>query len=210
MHFRALLPAILLLAGCTDTSLSMPLPQSDRRATPLYFGLYVTPDPQTNPIFPPERFTGYHVATDFEVTTAELEDDVPVFAICTGKVTFSGIAEGYGGLIVQRCTIQGESVTVLYGHIDTSNLPMIGKKIPSGEKIALLAPNRSDASDGNRKHLHLGIHRGEDIDTRGYVQEESELESYMDPRDVLPFFPMTPLHTLKPFWQEISSDDVVQ
>src|SRR3989344_3388920 len=120
MHFRALLPCLLLIVACSDSSLSMPLPESERRATPLYFGLYVTPDPQTNPISPPERFTGFHVATDFEVTIEELEDDVPVSAICTGKIAFSGSAEGYGGLIIQRCTIQGESVTVLYGHVDTA------------------------------------------------------------------------------------------
>lgn len=211
MSFKVPLSGILLaLVACSSATLSMPLLESERRATPLYFGLHVTPDPEENPIFPPERFTGFHAGTDFEVTEEELEEDIPVLAICTGKVASSSSVEGYGGLIIQRCTIRGEAVTVLYGHLNPADLPKVGKKLNSGTKIALLAPNRSAASDGNRKHLHLGIHRGKEIDARGYVQAESELSLYMDPLDVLPFFPATPLLILKPFWEEAVVDDVVE
>ncbi len=179
MSLRLLLAGIVLvLVACSDSSLSTPLPESERRATPLYFGLHVTPDPEKNPIDPPERFEGFHAGTDFEITMEELETEVPVLAICTGKVAYSGFAEGYGGLIIQRCTIRGEPVTVLYGHLDTADLPDIREKLRSGETIARLAPNRSAESDGNRKHLHLGIHRGKEIDMKGYVQEESELSFY--------------------------------
>lgn len=166
--------------------MSLPLPDALERSTPLHFGLYVTPDPKNNPIDPPERFTGFHVATDFEIAPEEADTDVPVFAICNGPVAFSGFVEGYGGLLIERCTIAGEEATVLYGHLRIDGLPEEGKRLNHGATIGVLAPARSYDSGGNRKHLHLGIHRGARLDFRGYVQTESELSQYIDPMEVLP------------------------
>lgn len=180
--------ALLILAGSTAQafSLSWPLPAAGLRPTPLYFGLYVTPDPNQNPIDPPERFTGYHAAVDFEIHPAEEQLDIPVYAICPGTVVYSGYAEGYGGLLVHRCTLQGEPVTVLYGHLRLEGLPATGTNVHKGQQIGSLAPGRTYESGENRKHLHLGIHKGEDMDVRGYVQNEKELEQYIDPLTVLP------------------------
>jgi len=91
----------MLLTACTATKIHNPLPNTENRATPLSFGMYVTPEPEKNPIDPPERFTGFHAALDFEVSEGELHGDVPVYAICAGTVLFSGFSEGYGGLIIQ-------------------------------------------------------------------------------------------------------------
>lgn len=197
---------IVALVGCkTAAAPAFPLEHTPNRPTPLSFGLYVTPDPAQNPIDPPERFTGYHAAVDYEVSTEEVDRDVPVYALCSGKVVYSGFASGYGGLLVHRCRLQGEDVTVIYGHLALANLPAVGKTVKKGQKIGLLAPARSTESDGNRKHLHLGIHRGRDVDVRGYVQHEDELSEYIDPASVLPASIEGVLPDMQPYWSASGS-----
>lgn len=162
-----------------------PLVRAGDRPTALRFGMHVTPDPEQNPIDPPERFAGFHAALDYETFDGEADSDVVVYAICSGEVLFSGFAEGYGGLITQRCTFSGESVTVLYGHLDGDRLAEKESILSAGDSLGFLAAAHSHWSDGNRKHLHLGIHRGEVADVRGYVQTEEELADFIDPRQVL-------------------------
>src|SRR5688572_9758151 len=81
------------------TELFWPLEKIDQRDKKLTFGLFVTPDPSTNPIDPPERFTGYHSALDLEILPGEENVDAKVFAACDGKVLLARESEGYGGLI---------------------------------------------------------------------------------------------------------------
>lgn len=187
MRSRFFLFSALLLVGCVSNAngTAMPLPDADDRPRLLYFGLYVTPDPETNPIDPPERFTGYHSATDFEILPGEEDVDIPVYAICSGPLQFSGFAEGYGGLITQYCTIDGQDVTALYGHLAVDSLPEKGKKVAAGELLGILGAGRSTDTDGSRKHLHLGILKGHVSEVRGYVQEPSELGLYVDPEKIL-------------------------
>lgn len=193
--FLLLLP---LLLGSIDTARTAPerrtrrgdglwpLPRAEERPTPLGFGLFVTPDPAENPIDPPERFTGYHAALDFELLPGEENADVPVVTICAGQVAFSGHANGYGGLLVQHCILGGQDVTILYGHLTLAGLPRYGSVLERGQRIALLADARSYESGWNRKHLHLGIRKGRGLDLKGYVQDQKELAQYLDPADVLP------------------------
>lgn len=190
----------LLLVACTPAengtkgaqasdavtgSAAAPINRARSRPTALRFGMYVTPDPQHNPIDPPERFIGYHVGLDFELFGDETDQAVPVFAICNGSVLYSGFAKGYGGLLVQRCEIGGERVTILYGHLDTTDSPPEDTVLSTGQQIGILAPPYSKESDGNRKHLHLGIRRGEVSDFRGYVQDPKEMALFVDPASVL-------------------------
>jgi hypothetical protein len=190
MNFRSLLivPAFLLLAGCTANSygLALPLPDADDRPMLLTFGMYVTPDPDQNPIDPPERFIGYHTGLDFEIFPNEKDAEVPVYAICEGKVTYSGFAEGYGGLVAQRCTISGEEVSIIYGHLALDGLPRVGTTLKKSRSFALLAAAKSHDSDDNRKHLHLTIHKGTEAVYLGYVQTKGELKDFIDPQSVLP------------------------
>lgn len=175
----------LFLTACSQP-VGLPLPDASDRAMPLGFGLYVTPDPKQNPIDPPERFVGYHTALDFEVTEEEISKDVPVFAICKGKIAFSGYVEGYGGLLLQRCKAGSEHVVVIYGHLEIATLPEEGSTLQKGQEFGRLAPPYSYDSGYNRKHLHLGIHRGKNLEMRGYVQNESDLKQFIDPASVLP------------------------
>lgn len=202
---------VLALAGCATgagaSGISAPLDDFALRQTPLHFGLHVTPDPDSNPIDPPERFTGYHVGLDVEVGAAELDKDVAVHAICAGPVVYSGFAGGYGGLVVQACTVGKQAVTVIYGHLALDNLPGHGAALKSGDRIAVLAPARSYGSDGNRKHLHLGIHSGSTIDMRGYVQTAEETRQFIDPMTVLPHAGLVTLMQppIQPYWRSSGS-----
>ncbi|MDP1845177.1 MAG: hypothetical protein Q8L09_00330 [Candidatus Moranbacteria bacterium] len=36
-------------------------------------------------------------------------------------------------------------------------------------------------TDGERKHLHLGIHKGAGVNILGYVQSKAELSGWLDP-----------------------------
>lgn len=187
--FFAALTLAVLLTGCTASAggpPGWPLPDAESRPTPLHFGLAVTPDPENNPIDPPERFSGIHVGTDFEIFEGEEETDVPVFAICPGRVLISSFTEGYGGLVIQRCTINKQAVTVLYGHLKIDSLPKKGKTLKKGAQIGVLGTARTKDTDGNRKHLHLAIHKGTGIAYLGYVQTQAEVDQFMDPLSVLP------------------------
>lgn len=182
------LSAALLLCACSPTSAfspSAPLDRAGDRPAALRFGMHVTQDPDDNPIDPPERFAGYHAALDYETFAWEAESEVTVYAICSGEVLYNGFADGYGGLVTQRCALNGEQVTVLYGHLDGDGLVERGSVLSAGDQLGKLAPAQSHWSDGNRKHLHLGIRRGEVSDVRGYVQTEGELSAFLDPREVL-------------------------
>lgn len=180
-HLPALLGA-LLLAACT-----WPIENGGGRETPLHFGMYVTPDPATNPIDPPERFTGWHTGTDFEISPSEADEEVDVYAVCNGTVRYGGFAEGYGGVIDQNCTLKGEPVTVIYGHLTIEGLPAAGTMLTQGQKIATLGAAKSHDTDGNRKHLHFTIHKGKTSSMLGYVQTEDELKDFIDPQTVLPW-----------------------
>ncbi|HRH93658.1 MAG TPA: peptidoglycan DD-metalloendopeptidase family protein [Candidatus Peribacteria bacterium] len=203
---------LLALSACASSSaagFSAPMDDFTLRAKVLTFGLHVTPDPADNPIDPPERFAGYHVATDVEVGADELNKEVNVYAICTGDVIYSGFAAGYGGLVVQHCrvSIQGvQDITVIYGHLSLLNLPGHGVTMKSGDLVTTLAPARTYESDGNRKHLHLGIHKGTAIDMRGYVQTKEEINDYIDPMSVLPSGGPGLLQSLiEPYWKNAGS-----
>jgi murein DD-endopeptidase MepM/ murein hydrolase activator NlpD len=201
-----MLPAVVLplaLVACVAAAdFSQPLDHATNRPTPLHFGLRVTPDPETNPIDPPERFEGYHAAVDYEVSAEELDQPVPVYAICRGRVVYSGYADGYGGLLIHRCTLDGEPISVIYGHLSRNGLIDEGVTVRSGQQIGYLADADSPDSGGTRKHLHLGIHKGKALDMRGYVQTEEELAEYIDPATVLPALDVEGvLPDMKAYWE---------
>ncbi len=50
----------------------------------------------------------------------------------------------------------------------------------TSEPFAVLGSAFGDDTGGERMHLHLGIKKGRAIDLRGYVQNKSELKSWID------------------------------
>src|SRR5262249_27221780 len=142
------------------------------------FGIYVTP--KNSPVMP-EKFTGYHTGVDFETFPDEQDKDVVIFAICDGVLLEKTTATGYGGLAVESCQINNSPVTVVYGHLRLSSISLkAGAQIKHGQQLGVLGTGYSKETDGERKHLHLGIHRGSAINIRGYVQTNSQLADWID------------------------------
>lgn len=163
--------------GITDTF--VPLDRAGERVTAKPFGILIMPE--TSPIRP-ERFRGYHTGTDFEIFSDEVGIDVPVRAVCDGAIVAKRRADGYGGVVVERCELGGEAVTVIYGHLALSGVDAaIGDRITTGDTIGFLGAAGSADTDGERKHLHLGIRRGATTDIRGYVADEEMLSGWLDP-----------------------------
>jgi murein DD-endopeptidase MepM/ murein hydrolase activator NlpD len=153
------------------------------RVTKKSFGTYV--EPGNSPVSP-ERFRGYHAGTDFEILPGEENSEVPINAICDGKFVIKRTASGYGGLVAQQCEYDSIPTLVLYGHVVLSSVSHnIGDEIKAGEKIAILGQPGPD-TDGERKHLHLGVRPGTDLVILGYVQNIKTLsDSYLDPLTVI-------------------------
>lgn len=173
------LPPKETLGVAEPTDLFPPLTQASSRVTKKGFGDYITP--ASSPI-QPERFQGYHTGTDFEIFPDELNADVSVRAICTGQVLLKKESSGYGGVLVHNCLLEDETVTVLYGHLKLSSLDMeFDDQIDQGQLIGLLGDDKSTETDGERKHLHLAMRKGTDLDIRGYVSSQAGLDNWLDP-----------------------------
>lgn len=152
------------------------------RITKKPFGLFV--HPENSPVFP-ERFTGYHSGTDFEVLESENPSDIVVSALCEGTVLYRNWVKGYGGVLVQSCMLDGEDVTVLYGHLAFDSIPHDrGDDLEEGEFIGVLGKAYSTETDNERAHLHLSVHKGTATELRGYAPNENDLDVWMDPADV--------------------------
>jgi len=152
---------------------------SDERVTKKPFGIFITPE--GSPVSP-ERFRGYHTGADFEVFDGEDEKSIELPALCDGTVIYANRVSGYGGVLIQTCDINGETVTVLYGHISVASVELEkGDRVEKGDTIGVLGKGFSGETDGERPHLHLSIHKGTDIELKGYVQSEEELNAWMDP-----------------------------
>jgi murein DD-endopeptidase MepM/ murein hydrolase activator NlpD len=160
-----------------------PISRYSERITKKPFGIKITP--ATSPV-QPEKFSGYHTGTDFEIFPEELNADVQIFAICDGPLVVKKFATGYGGVAVQACTINNSDITVVYGHLKlTSIQAQIGDILNKNDKLGLLGNAYSGETDGERKHLHLGIHKGKGINILGYVQSQKELDGWMNFEDLI-------------------------
>ncbi|MFC1599708.1 M23 family metallopeptidase [Patescibacteria group bacterium] len=177
----AVICILFSFSGCVlyqDHNLNIYNPE---RITKKSFGTYVTP--LDSPV-DPEVFTGYHTAIDFETFEHEADVEVPVYAICEGPLVVNRWAQGYGGVVIQSCKVNGDEVTVIYGHLDLESVP--DQDIFSfGDVVGFLGNAYSNETDNERKHLHLGIHKGNDINLFGYVQEPSDLNDWIDPWEIV-------------------------
>ncbi|MEX2052784.1 MAG: M23 family metallopeptidase [Candidatus Paceibacterota bacterium] len=141
--------------------------------------------PNDSPVSP-EKFTGFHSGVDFETFLDEQNVDVPISAICTGPLRIKQWAQGYGGVVVQDCFLNAQPITVIYGHLKLASVEQIaGDRITAGEFIGVLGDGFTSETDDERKHLHLGIHRGNGPSILGYVQSEEALDGWIDIRDYL-------------------------
>lgn len=164
-------------------NLNWPLSDALSRVTKKPFGIYITP--KNSPVSP-ERFTGWHTGADFEIFPGEESKDLQVLAICRGQLLVKEFGRGYGGMAIQSCNINNQPITIVYGHLKLESIgPKIGDELLAGSVIGILGRGYTSETDYERKHLHLGIHQGPKVDTRGYVATEAELKNWIDPLLVL-------------------------
>jgi len=173
-------PASSSVATSTIKNSDFSLPVSDAltRVTKKPFGINISPD--NSPVIP-ENFTGYHTGVDFETTASEQNSEVPVFAICSGPLQLKKVATGYGGVAIQSCRIKEESVTIIYGHLRLESVNIsLNTMINQGHMIGILGKGYSQETAGERKHLHLGIHKGTTVSLLGYVPTKDGLDQWID------------------------------
>ena len=168
-----------LAVDAPPQSLIEPVEQFRERITKKPFGIFVSP--QNSPV-QPERFTGYHTGVDVEFD--DRAEEIPIRAIAEGEVILSERAAGYGGVLVIRHTIEKRTVLALYGHLDPATLPRTGKRVGAGDTIGILGKDKTEETDGERKHLHFAVLRGETVDRRGYVPTKAELSGWRDPLEL--------------------------
>ena len=154
-----------------------PASEFKERITKKHFGQLITK--QNSPI-QPERFGGYHTGVDVEYE--DVTGEVPVMAVCDGEIVVARWVSGYGGTVVQKC----DTYFVLYGHLKISSVTS-NKQINKGQQIAVLGEDKTQETDGERKHLHFGIYKNK-IDLRGYVQNKNDLDGWVDPVATLDTF----------------------
>ncbi|MDP3992753.1 MAG: M23 family metallopeptidase [bacterium] len=164
-------------------SLRSPLDRARERVSKKTFGTKVSP---TDSPVSPERFSGYHTGWDFEIFPDELTKEVVVTAFCGGQLAEKKTAEGYGGVVAGHCQLEGQDMTVVYGHLKlTSVTKQAGDYLAPGDRIGVLGADKSTETDGERKHLHFGLHKDAGINIRGYVSTEDQLTDWIDPKKYL-------------------------
>lgn len=171
-------PQVVDEISTTRGILYEPIKDAKAIVTKKPFAIKISP---TNSPISPEKFSGYHTGVDFETTVDEQDKDIFIYAICDGNLLLKKQATGYGGVVVQECNLNGEVVTVIYGHLKLESINQeIGTKLISGTQIGILGKGYSTETSGERKHLHLGIHKGTSINILGYVQNEIDLRDWID------------------------------
>lgn len=168
----------------TSSWLVLPMTEALSRVTKKLFWTWITP--ASSPVSP-ERFKGYHTWADFETFASEQESDVVVQAICAGPLMLKKWATGYGWVAVQKCQIEGQDMTVVYGHLRLESITSsVDSVIWAWEHLGVLGKGFSQETDGERKHLHLSIHRWSVVNIRGYASTRQELKGWVDPMEYLP------------------------
>ena len=169
-----------------EESFNPPLIDAEKRITKKPFGKEVSPG---NSPVKPEIFSGFHTGTDFEIMEGEEDENILVFSVCGGEIVEARKASGYGGVVVQKCFLNDEVITVIYGHLSLEDISKLeeGMYFSPGKSLGMLGEGESEDTDGERKHLHLGIKRGEKVDISGYVQDEKDLEDWLDFEKIISF-----------------------
>lgn len=133
-----------------------------------------------------DRFNGFHVGDDGEVSEEEIKTEVPVYAMADGTVLYRNHLSGYGGVLVLEHEIDGQRINSLYGHIDLGQtLVRLGDKVHAGTPIAYLGDDNSRETDGERKHLHFGIYSGAQLRLNGYAAKRSDIDPWINPIEYL-------------------------
>ncbi|OGY43866.1 MAG: hypothetical protein A2729_05290 [Candidatus Buchananbacteria bacterium RIFCSPHIGHO2_01_FULL_39_14] len=108
-----------------------------------------------------------------------------VKAITDGVVIFSGTANGYGGVIAIRHIINDGVYIAVYGHLKPSSLVKNNTSVSRDQSIGILGAGNTSETDGERKHLHFALHRGQELNLKGYVNNQKDLKNWLDPLSLI-------------------------
>ena len=177
--------SVLVLAGCSPApestfgnltqvvsqTVTLPIDEYEQRRSFKGFGEYID-----------DRFIGYHVADDIEYT--DVQGDVPVYAIADGEVVYINWVSGYGGLLIVRHIVDDVAYRALYGHIDPNSVALsVGDQVTMGQQVALLGDESPQETDGERKHLHFGLHQGDEHRVQGYEATTAGVATWINPSE---------------------------
>ena len=165
--------------------------QVDQRATVKGFGEYIDNNfYSSHPASEfPNHFFGYHAAQDLETFTNEKQDsnNTPVYFVTSGTILYIGSLSGYGGVILLK--LDGTQDTALYGHVRITNLKYsVGQhvKVDKPTVLTYLGTGFSAETSGERKHLHFGVYKGQDLYFHGHEANKTVLNSrWYNPIDYL-------------------------
>lgn len=172
----------VIVSPSPNQTYAFPIENYFQNQTKKVFGKYITKE---NSPVSPERFSGYHAGVDIEINPEQLDKEVPVYAITDSELIYKKWVSGYGGVAILKFQLNGENMTALYGHLNIDSISKnVGEKIQKGEKLGILGKAYSTETDGERKHLHFSIHKGDSTELKGYVSNQSELSSWVDPNSL--------------------------
>lgn len=182
--------SLILLSGCTATPIPIDTTKPSPTSSPIpqvvapvaeygarnhlkSFGEYIQ-----------DRFVGYHLADDIEYT--DTATDTPVYSIADGTVAYSKFTSGYGGMIRIKHTIDNQPIQAIYGHVDLASSSLqIGDQVKKGQFLANLGKDKSPETDGERKHLHFGLYKGDEDRLNGYGTDISSVDQWLNPSQFL-------------------------
>lgn len=88
----------------------------------------------------------------------------PIFAAYNGKVVASGPASGFGNWIVIAHTINGKTMSTVYGHMRADDLMVkVGDTVKAGQQIARIG----NEGQSTGAHLHFEVWEGVRMECRG-------------------------------------------
>ena len=163
-----------------ESQVIAPVKEFEQRITKKPFGIFITP--QTSPV-QPERFSGFHTGVDVEFD--DVKEDVEVLAISDGVVEHSGWVTGYGGVVAISHIINNDNYLAIYGHLNSESLIVKDQEVKKGQQIGILGQAKTTQTDGERKHLHLAIYKGKDLNLKGYVKNKEELLLWINPETLI-------------------------
>lgn len=162
----------------TGQDITYPIANYTTARTKKTFGQYIPADGS-------DRFSGYHTGDDIEVTDITVE--VPVYVVHTAQIVNKQTVSGYGGVVVLEFTYNNIVYHALYGHLDLNSVTAkVGDTVAGGTQLGNLGDDRSDETDGERKHLHFGLYPYTGVELyAGYVTDDTDLVSWVNPSDFL-------------------------
>ena len=143
------------------------IPETTRVVMPLPEGTYGVSSSygwRTDP-FTGER--AFHAGTDFPAAAG-----TPILAAMDGVVMVAEAGTGLGNHVVLRSTVDGATITSVYGHIlDGGTHVTAGQTVTAGQQIAEVGSTGKSTGPHLHFEIHLGSWSADTVDALVWLQE---------------------------------------